>query len=130
MTPVRSTRLFIIRTRPLVGLCIGLLLCSPMLAVPAGPISLDLGIVRTASAADADDIVRGGGVAVWGSLEWTDMTPAEQGLWQTLGWTEASWNEEAEPPASESKEWSELTPKELLAAERLGFDQRSWDGSE
>ena len=30
----------------------------------------------------------------WDDLSWTDMNDVEQALWATLGWNEASWEEE------------------------------------
>jgi hypothetical protein len=65
--------------------------------------------------------------AFWDEFDWTDLTPAEQALWRLLGWDEASWQGEADEPASESKDWSELTNEERSAAEQLGYDETYWD---
>jgi len=67
--------------------------------------------------------------AFWDQFNWTDLTAAEQSLWQTLGWDESSWQGEADEPASESKLWNELTTEQRTAAEQLGYDQQSWDVS-
>lgn len=64
--------------------------------------------------------------AFWYEFDWTDLTPAEQTLWGVLGWDEASWQGEADEPASDSKDWSELTDKERSAAEQLGYDEKYW----
>jgi hypothetical protein len=59
----------------------------------------------------------------WDSFDWAELTPAEQALWGILGWDEASWQGEAEEPASEDKDWAELSDAERAAAEQLGYDQ-------
>ena len=63
----------------------------------------------------------------WDELSWTDMNSAEQSLWATLGWDEASWEEETDAPDSDDKYWEELSQGEIDAAETLGYDQSSWD---
>jgi len=63
----------------------------------------------------------------WDANDWTNLTSAEQSLWEVLGWDEDSWLGEADAPASESKYWNELTDEERSAAEQLGYDQISWD---
>ncbi len=73
------------------------------------------------------NLVRSDNVNFWEEVGWSDMTPAEKWLWQKLGWTEASWNEEEKPPASEDKYWKQLTDAERYAAERLGYTKKSWD---
>ncbi len=73
------------------------------------------------------NLVRSDNIDFWEEVGWSDMTPAEQWLWQKLGWTEASWNEEEKPPASEDKYWKQLTDEERYAAERLGYTKASWD---
>jgi len=65
--------------------------------------------------------------AFWDAFDWSDLTAAEQELWGVLGWDEASWQGEADEPASESKDWSELNTEEQRAAEQLGYDQDYWD---
>jgi len=65
----------------------------------------------------------------WDEMGWTDMTKAEQALWGVLGWTEASWNEEEKPPASEDKYWNQLSDEEREAAEKLGYTKELWDKS-
>jgi hypothetical protein len=73
------------------------------------------------------NLVRNDNIDFWEEVGWADMTPVEQWLWQKLGWTEASWNEEEKPPASEDKYWKQLTDEERYAAERLGYTKESWD---
>jgi len=67
--------------------------------------------------------------AFWNNFEWQDLTAAEQALWQTLGWTEASWCGTASEPASENKAWNALTDEERSAAGQLGYDESSWDAT-
>jgi hypothetical protein len=64
---------------------------------------------------------------VWDELSWTDMSTAEQGLWAILGWNEASWEEETDPPASNDSYWEDLSAAQCQAAEQLGYTQKSWD---
>jgi len=63
----------------------------------------------------------------WNAQEWTTMTPAEQALWETLGWSQASWDEEIEVPDSENKDWAELTTEEQSAASQLGYTEVLWN---
>jgi hypothetical protein len=65
--------------------------------------------------------------AFWDAFDWSELNTTEQELWGVLGWDEASWQGEAEEPASESKDWSELNAAEQRAAEQLGYDQAYWD---
>lgn len=59
----------------------------------------------------------------WSELVLYDISP----YFETLGWTEGSWNGTAAEPASEDKSWSELTAAEQGAAEELCFFQDMWD---
>ena len=59
---------------------------------------------------------------------WSEMSDDVRQCWQTLGWAEASWNDEAPHPASESQDWKDLTKGQMKAATQLGYDQRSWGG--
>ena len=80
----------------------------------------------------SDDTVRvppADPTAFWDELGWEDMSKAEQALWGALGWTEAAWNEEEKPPASEDKYWNQLSDAEREAAEKLGYTKESWDNS-
>ena len=80
----------------------------------------------------SDDTVRvppGDPTAYWDEMGWAELTKAEQALWGVLGWTEASWEEEEKPPASEDKYWNQLSDEEKEAAEKLGYDKESWDNS-
>lgn len=63
----------------------------------------------------------------WDDLSWTDMNDMEQALWVTLGWDEASWEEESKAPDSNEKYWEELTQNERDAATKLGYNQSYWD---
>ena len=63
----------------------------------------------------------------WEAQGWEDMSKAEQELWGVLGWTEASWNEEEKPPASEDKYWNQLSDEERAACEKLGYTKELWD---
>lgn len=63
----------------------------------------------------------------WDDLSWTDLNDAVQALWKTLGWNEASWEEETDAPDSNDKYWQDLTQNERTAAAQLGYDQASWD---
>ena len=78
----------------------------------------------------SDDTVRvppGDPTAFWDEMGWEDMTKAEQALWGVLGWTEASWNEEEKPPASEDKYWNQLSDEERAACEKLSYTKELWD---
>ena len=87
--------------------------------------------VGAASAMDArpmdPNLVRSDNIDFWEEVGWEEMTPAEQWLWNLLGWSQASWNEEEKPPASEDKYWKQLSDEERYAAERLGYTKASWD---
>jgi len=63
----------------------------------------------------------------WDEQGWEDMSKAEQALWGVLGWTEAAWNEEEKPPASEDKYWNQLSDEERAAAAKLSYTKESWD---
>jgi len=63
----------------------------------------------------------------WNAQEWTTLTPAEQALWEKLGWSQASWDEEIEAPDSEDKDWAELDEEEQSAASQLGYTEALWD---
>ena len=81
---------------------------------------------------DEADTVRvppGDPTAFWDEMGWNDLTKAEQELWGVLGWTEASWEEEEKPPASEDKYWNQLSDAEREAAAKLGYTKDSWDNS-
>ena len=64
----------------------------------------------------------------WDDLSWTDMNNDEQALWATLGWNEASWEEDSDAPDSNEKYWEDLTENERDAATKLGYNQ--WGNSE
>jgi hypothetical protein len=98
-------------------LCTILLLCAGLWGCSAGPQDTE---VRQPEA--GEDLE-----AFWDAFDWSDLTSAEQELWGTLGWDEASWQGEADEPASESKDWSELSASEQQAAEQLGYDPAYWD---
>lgn len=71
--------------------------------------------------------VEGNPSDVWDELKWTDMNSAEQALWAALGWDEASWEEETDPPSSNDNYWEDLTGDEQAAAKELGYTQSLWD---
>jgi len=66
-------------------------------------------------------------LSLWDEAGWSELTPAEQELWQILGWDEASWEGEAAQPASEDKYWFGLSEEERAAAGKLGYTKESWD---
>ena len=87
---------------------------------------------KTAESKLSDSTVRvppGDPTAFWDEMGWNDMTKAEQALWGVLGWTEASWEEEEKPPASEDKYWNQLNDEEREAAAKLGYTKELWDKS-
>lgn len=96
---------------------VGLLFGCTSSAMPAQP---DPSEVR--QPAEGEDLE-----IFWDAFDWSELTPAEQELWGALGWDEASWQGDADEPASESKDWSELSEEEQRAAEQLGYDQAYWD---
>ena len=65
--------------------------------------------------------------AFWDAFEWRELSAREQALWAELGWDEASWQGNADEPASERKLWSELTEAERNAATALGDEAEYWD---
>ena len=73
------------------------------------------------------NMVRTDDLNFWEECAWTDMTPAEQDLWNVLGWDEASWEGEAKQPASEDKYWNQLSEEEQMAATKLGYTKETWD---
>ena len=64
----------------------------------------------------------------WAEFDWEKFPVEIQALWEVLGWNEASWQGEADEPASEAKPWNELTEEERAVAEKLGYDEDAWDG--
>lgn len=63
----------------------------------------------------------------WYDLSWKDMNKAEQALWATLGWSEASWEEDEDPPKEAELFWKELNAAQKEAAEKLGYTEALWD---
>ncbi len=64
----------------------------------------------------------------WFQLTWGQLTPEEQGQWERLGWTPATFgaaNAAAWPPAAYLP-WRDLSFGERRAAGRLGFDESTW----
>lgn len=59
----------------------------------------------------------------WAELQLYELVD----YYETLGWTQESWEGNATAPASEEKDWSELTTDEQAAAEELCFFQENWD---
>jgi hypothetical protein len=60
----------------------------------------------------------------WNELE----SEAEvQDYWTALGWTENSWNEIDNPPATEEASWADLTDAEEAAATALCYNELTWD---
>ena len=62
------------------------------------------------------------------SYGWSDLV--RRGLdvhWRGLGYTEESWNEEIDSPASEGKSWAELNEWERTHGTELCFNQETWD---
>ncbi len=73
------------------------------------------------------DTVRSNDIGFWEEVDWGDMTPAEQTLWNKLGWDADSWAGEAKQPASEDKYWKQLSAEEQAAATALGYTKATWD---
>jgi len=57
---------------------------------------------------------------------WTELIQFDN-HWSTLGWTQASWEEGGDYPATSDLLWSELSPAEQDAAYGLCYDEASWD---
>ncbi len=69
-----------------------------------------------------------GNVCNWDSVDWDQMSNAEQRAWETLGWIRELWqsnNSNAVPTSSE--DWSHLSLDEKSAAEALGYNAESWE---
>merc|ERR1711865_256817 len=60
----------------------------------------------------------------WEGLATYDL----QKYWMALGWSEASWNGEIDPPDTDEKDWEELTEEQQKAAEEICYFQQTWDG--
>jgi len=60
-------------------------------------------------------------------LSWSDLSEDEKSNWMILGWSEASWEGDADWPATEGKNSLQLTADEYAAAEALGYDWKTWD---
>jgi hypothetical protein len=61
--------------------------------------------------------------------DWSELVQCNLSeYFSVLGWTEASWNGEAPPPASENSIWANLTKVEQDAAGRICFFNYTWDG--
>jgi len=50
-----------------------------------------------------------------------------QGYFETLGWTEDSWNGKTAPPRTQSHHWTQLNKAERLAARQLCYSKSVWD---
>ena len=87
-------------------------------APPTAPAATP-GVRRPAEGQDLEDL--------WNEPEWKELTPTEKALWKRLGWTEAKWQEEEDPPPSEDRMWDELTDDERAAAAKLGYTKAYWD---
>ncbi|KAL7517547.1 hypothetical protein ACHAWX_002466 [Stephanocyclus meneghinianus] len=59
----------------------------------------------------------------WAELVQYDLSSA----YETLGWSENSWEGNAATPASESKWWGQLTESEKEAANQLCYFQDNWN---
>ena len=60
---------------------------------------------------------------------WSELQEEELAIhYETLGWTEQSWNGTASAPASDDKDWADLSASEKAAAEALCWNQDLWDG--
>lgn len=71
--------------------------------------------------------VNGDPSAAWEDVSWSEMNPAEQGLWGILGWDESSWEEDTDPPESDDCGWEDLSEKQQTALTQLGYTQALWD---
>ena len=60
----------------------------------------------------------------WAELQLYDLV----GYYETLGWSQESWEGNATAPASEEKDWSQLTAVEQAAADEVCYFQDNWDG--
>jgi hypothetical protein len=71
-----------------------------------------------------DNVVRDAGnnpEKFWDALDGDEMLPAEQRLWDILGWNEACWDGDDPEPASDDLDFDELSEQERMAAMALGF---------
>lgn len=66
----------------------------------------------------------------YGSYDWAELVDLEMdGYASTLGWSQANWDGEDDPPLSDGKKWDDLTDEEKTAADRFCYFYESWDGS-
>jgi hypothetical protein len=63
----------------------------------------------------------------YGGFFWSELTPEVQQAYETLGWTETTWNSGAVVPVSETTPWIELSEAERAAAERVCYFDKLWD---
>ncbi|CAB9524985.1 expressed unknown protein [Seminavis robusta] len=62
------------------------------------------------------------------SYEWGELKDAGvQQYYATLGWTEDSWNDEADPPATDGAYWPDLSQEQQDAAYELCYFRETWD---
>ena len=62
----------------------------------------------------------------YGYYSWDSLGSVQQHL-IALGWTEASWNEEAPFPETEYIQWADLTAEQNRAAKGLCYLRETWD---
>ena len=90
------------------------------------------GVFASDEAAATTDAIRapeGEVDAFWDGFKWAELNAAEQAALGALGWTDNSWDNDVDVPASEDKKWDELSDDEKAAAGSLGYDEAAWDAT-
>lgn len=61
--------------------------------------------------------------------DWNELEEEEVEIyWEALGWSEAAWNETAEPPETDDWDWADFTDEaQLLALDELCYFKELWD---
>jgi TonB family protein len=68
-------------------------------------------------------------VCFWDNLSWSDLRPAEQRAWASLGWNAGVWDKGADP-AIANRAWDELSEGQRSVLSSLGYNQAKWDDVE
>ena len=95
----------------------------------------DLAVFQQNAAATVMGIAGNGADEVWDcwinhfdGFDWSDMV--QEGVseyYEVLGWTQAVWDEDGTPPATDDLDWIELSTDEQEAAVNLCYTAELWD---
>jgi hypothetical protein len=60
-------------------------------------------------------------VCFWENVKWSELSPAEQSKWETLGRSAANWEQ-----SSDESGWDDLTDAQRSTAISLGYRSDTW----